>query len=77
MCGWKFLKKDKNQGGKIYEDLTEKIYNGNLPTKSLGLQTLSLQKKGLHSIEDCIATETKFSNIMRRLETIETKESVS
>jgi len=45
MCEGKFLKKDENKGWKIYEDLAEKPYNGNLPMKSIGLQTLSLQKR--------------------------------
>ena len=45
MSGGNFLKKDENEGWEIYEDLAEKPYNGNQPTKSLGLQTLSLQKE--------------------------------
>ena len=34
-------------------------------------------KRGFHSIEGSITTETKLANIMRRLEAIETKEPVS
>jgi len=40
------LKKNEYEGWKIYEDLAQKNpYNGNLPTNSLGIPTLSLSKK--------------------------------
>ena len=45
--------------------------------KSLGIPTLPLPKRGLHSVEDSIAAETKLANIMRRLEALETKDPVS
>ena len=45
MSQGRFLKADEYEGWEIYEDLAEKTSNGNLPPKSVGLQTLSLQKE--------------------------------
>ena len=71
------LKKDENEGWKIYEDLAENTLQREPTNEEYKTANLISSKRGLHLIENFIATEAKFANIMRRLEAIETKGSVS
>ena len=76
MCGGKFMKKDENEGWEIYEDLAEKILQWEPTNEESRIANPISSKRGLHSIEDSIATEAKFANLMRRLKAIEIKGSV-
>jgi len=67
------LKKDKNEGWKIFEDLAEKTQQREPTNEESRTANPISSKRGLHLTGDSIATEAKFANIMRRLEAIETK----
>ena len=70
-----FLKKDENQGCKLFADLTEKIIQWESTLeKSRNTNPIS-SKGGLHSIESFIVAETKITSLMRRLEALKTKGS--
>ena len=64
------MKKDENEGWEIYEDLAEKILQWEPTNKESRTANPISSKRGLHLIEDSIASEAKFANIMRRLEAI-------
>jgi len=67
MYGGKFLRKDKNEGWKIYEDLAEKILQWEPTNEEFRTANTISSKRGLHSIENFKAIEAKFADIMWRL----------
>ena len=61
----------------IYEDLAKKILQWEPSNEEFRNSNSISSERGLHSIEDSIATEAKLANIMRRLEVIELRNPVS
>ena len=71
MCQGEFLKKDEDQGWDLFEALAEKIIQSELcPEKS----TPTTSRTGLHSIESSIVAEAKITQLMKRIELLESRE---
>jgi len=58
------LKKDKYEGWEIYEELDEKTLQWEPSIEESRNPNSISFKRGLHSIEDSIAIETKLANVM-------------
>ena len=71
------MKKNKDEGWLLYEDLADKTIQWEPAPENFRTNDPSSSKGGVHSFESNIATETKLAAVMRRLETLETKEPVS
>ena len=71
MCQGEFLKKDENQGWDLFEALAEKtIQWESCPDKP----TSTTSRTGMHSIESSIAAEAKITQLMKRIELLESRE---
>ena len=77
MCQGGFFKKNEDEGWLLYEDLADKTIQWEPTPKKFRTNDPNSSKGGVHSIEAHIATEVKPTTVMRRLEALETKESVS
>jgi len=77
MCQGEFLKKNEDEGWLLFEDLADKTIQWEPTPKKFRTNDPSSSKGGVHSIEANIATEAKLAAVMRRLDTLETKEPVS
>ena len=72
-----FLQKDEDQWWELFEDLVEKtIQLEPTPDKSRN-SNLKSSKGCLHSIKTSIAAEAKLASVMRRLEALEIKKTIS
>jgi len=76
ICGGRFLKKWTWRVNNLWRFSRKNLTMGTFQWRVYESQ-LYLFQRGLHLIQDSIATEAKLANIMRRLEVLETKDLIS
>jgi len=72
MCQGEFLKKDEDQGWDLFEALAEKTVQWESCSEKT---TPTTSRTGLHSIESSIAAEAKITQLMKRIELLESREN--